>query len=51
MKFFRPQVSGELLDHLTCWDALRVALPVGTVTGAPKVGDTLDFKFVDGNVV
>ncbi|XP_060178742.1 anthranilate synthase alpha subunit 1, chloroplastic-like isoform X2 [Lycium barbarum] len=31
------KVSGELLDHLTCWDALRAALPVGTVSGAPKV--------------
>ncbi|KAI0515689.1 hypothetical protein KFK09_008355 [Dendrobium nobile] len=30
-------VTGELLDHLTCWDALRAALPVGTVSGAPKV--------------
>ncbi|XP_069155061.1 anthranilate synthase alpha subunit 1, chloroplastic-like isoform X2 [Solanum lycopersicum] len=30
-------VSGELLDHLTCWDALRAALPVGTICGAPKV--------------
>ncbi|KAJ6809049.1 anthranilate synthase alpha subunit 1, chloroplastic-like [Iris pallida] len=30
-------VSGELFDHLTCWDALRAALPVGTVSGAPKV--------------
>ncbi|XP_055831363.1 anthranilate synthase alpha subunit 1, chloroplastic-like isoform X1 [Solanum dulcamara] len=30
-------VSGELLDHLTCWDALRAALPVGTVSGSPKV--------------
>ncbi|XP_015578783.1 anthranilate synthase alpha subunit 2, chloroplastic isoform X2 [Ricinus communis] len=30
-------VSGELLDHLTSWDALRAALPVGTVSGAPKV--------------
>lgn len=30
-------VTGELLDHLTCWDALRSALPVGTVSGAPKV--------------
>ncbi|KAJ3682664.1 hypothetical protein LUZ60_012891 [Juncus effusus] len=30
-------VSGELSDHLTCWDALRAALPVGTVSGAPKV--------------
>ncbi|XP_047945405.1 anthranilate synthase alpha subunit 1, chloroplastic-like [Salvia hispanica] len=30
-------VTGELLDHLTAWDALRAALPVGTVSGAPKV--------------
>ncbi|KAL5991506.1 Allatostatin [Asimina triloba] len=30
-------VTGELLDQLTCWDALRAALPVGTVSGAPKV--------------
>ncbi|KAJ0984105.1 hypothetical protein J5N97_002461 [Dioscorea zingiberensis] len=30
-------VTGELFDHLTCWDALRTALPVGTVSGAPKV--------------
>ncbi|KAI3695818.1 hypothetical protein L1987_78820 [Smallanthus sonchifolius] len=30
-------VTGELLDHLTCWDALGAALPVGTVSGAPKV--------------
>ncbi|KAJ6720558.1 AMINOBENZOATE/ANTHRANILATE SYNTHASE [Salix viminalis] len=30
-------VTGELHDHLTCWDALRAALPVGTVSGAPKV--------------
>ncbi|KAH6769116.1 anthranilate synthase alpha subunit 1 [Perilla frutescens var. frutescens] len=30
-------VTGELLDHLTGWDALRAALPVGTVSGAPKV--------------
>lgn len=30
-------VSGELLDNLTSWDALRAALPVGTVSGAPKV--------------
>ncbi|GAA0148720.1 hypothetical protein LIER_08086 [Lithospermum erythrorhizon] len=30
-------VTGELLDHLTCWDAFRAALPVGTVSGAPKV--------------
>ncbi|KAJ0020623.1 hypothetical protein Pint_32569 [Pistacia integerrima] len=30
-------VTGELLDHLCSWDALRAALPVGTVSGAPKV--------------
>ncbi|XP_050369922.1 anthranilate synthase alpha subunit 2, chloroplastic [Argentina anserina] len=30
-------VTGELLDHLSCWDVLRTALPVGTVSGAPKV--------------
>ncbi|KAL8129924.1 hypothetical protein V2J09_019079 [Rumex salicifolius] len=31
------KVTGELLDNLTAWDALRAALPVGTVSGAPKV--------------
>lgn len=30
-------VSGELADGRTCFDALRAALPVGTVSGAPKV--------------
>ncbi|KAM7491936.1 hypothetical protein LguiA_034857 [Lonicera macranthoides] len=30
-------VTGELLDDVTCWDALRSTLPVGTVSGAPKV--------------
>ncbi|KAF7816333.1 anthranilate synthase alpha subunit 1, chloroplastic-like [Senna tora] len=30
-------VTGELQDNLTAWDALRAALPVGTVSGAPKV--------------
>ncbi|XP_075483484.1 anthranilate synthase alpha subunit 1, chloroplastic-like [Primulina tabacum] len=30
-------VTGELLHDLTGWDALRAALPVGTVSGAPKV--------------
>uniref|UniRef100_A0A1D1Z9P8 anthranilate synthase n=1 Tax=Anthurium amnicola TaxID=1678845 RepID=A0A1D1Z9P8_9ARAE len=30
-------VTGELHDHQTGWDALRAALPVGTVSGAPKV--------------
>lgn len=31
------QVTGEMLDNLTSWDVLRAALPVGTVSGAPKV--------------
>src|SRR5439155_25203542 len=30
-------VSGELQDGCTSLDALRVSLPVGTVSGAPKV--------------
>ncbi|KAM1039960.1 hypothetical protein ACFX2I_029208 [Malus domestica] len=30
-------VTGELRDDLTSWDVLRTALPVGTVSGAPKV--------------
>jgi anthranilate synthase component 1 len=30
-------VTGELRDDLSCWDALRAALPAGTVSGAPKV--------------
>ncbi|KAI4306809.1 hypothetical protein L6164_030054 [Bauhinia variegata] len=30
-------VIGEVQDHLTSWDVLRAALPVGTVSGAPKV--------------
>ncbi|XP_022729191.1 anthranilate synthase alpha subunit 2, chloroplastic-like [Durio zibethinus] len=30
-------ITGESLDGLTSWDALRAALPVGTVSGAPKV--------------
>ncbi|XP_044508797.1 anthranilate synthase alpha subunit 1, chloroplastic-like [Mangifera indica] len=30
-------VTGELKENLNCWDALRAALPVGTVSGAPKV--------------
>jgi len=29
--------DGELLPELSAWDALRAALPVGTVSGAPKV--------------
>jgi anthranilate synthase component 1 len=30
-------VTGELSDGLTAFDALRAALPVGTVSGAPKL--------------
>lgn len=30
-------VTGQLKDQLSCWDALRAALPAGTVSGAPKV--------------
>ncbi|MBL9121393.1 MAG: anthranilate synthase component I [Phycisphaerae bacterium] len=30
-------VTGRLSDGLDCWDALRATLPVGTVSGAPKV--------------
>ncbi|MDZ4753777.1 MAG: anthranilate synthase component I [Phycisphaerae bacterium] len=30
-------VTGRLRDGLDCWDALRATLPVGTVSGAPKV--------------
>lgn len=31
------EVTGKLRDGCDCWDALRAALPVGTVSGAPKV--------------
>lgn len=30
-------VTGALLPELDCWDALRAALPAGTISGAPKV--------------
>ncbi|MFW6060812.1 MAG: chorismate-binding protein, partial [Phycisphaeraceae bacterium] len=30
-------VTGKLRDGQSAWDALRVTLPVGTVSGAPKV--------------
>lgn len=30
-------VEGELAPGKDCWDALRAALPVGTISGAPKV--------------
>jgi anthranilate synthase component 1 len=31
------EVQGRLREGVDCWDALRVSLPVGTVSGAPKV--------------
>ncbi|MHC4975377.1 MAG: anthranilate synthase component I [Planctomycetota bacterium] len=30
-------ITGTLLPDMDCWDALRAALPVGTISGAPKV--------------
>lgn len=30
-------VTGQIRAGLDCWDALRAALPVGTISGAPKV--------------
>ena len=30
-------VTGTLRQDCTCWDALRMTLPVGTVSGSPKV--------------
>ena len=30
-------VTGVLREGLDCWDALKAALPVGTISGAPKV--------------
>ena len=30
-------IAGDLEDGMTSFDALRVSLPVGTVSGAPKV--------------
>jgi len=30
-------ITGRLRKGLDCWDALRATLPVGTVSGAPKV--------------
>ena len=37
-------VTGTLKPQLTAWDALRAALPVGTVSGAPKVLHWLAWK-------
>ena len=34
-------VTGKLLPELDAWDALRAALPAGTVSGAPKVWGAL----------
>ena len=30
-------VTGTIRKDLDCWDALRAALPVGTISGAPKI--------------
>lgn len=30
-------VTGRLRSGLDCWDALRAALPAGTISGAPKI--------------
>ena len=30
-------VTGTLREGMDCWDALRATLPVGTVSGAPKI--------------
>ncbi len=30
-------VTGKIREGLDCWDALRAALPVGTISGAPKI--------------
>jgi anthranilate synthase component I len=38
-------VTGELLPQLDAWDALRAALPAGTVSGAPKVWRTRTLGF------
>nr|XP_023923718.1 anthranilate synthase alpha subunit 1, chloroplastic-like [Quercus suber] len=31
-------VTGKLLNYLTNWDVLRAALPIGTISRAPKAG-------------
>jgi hypothetical protein len=41
------QVSGQLDDHLQSWDALRAALPVGTVSGAPKVKSCFLYPYLE----
>jgi anthranilate synthase component 1 len=30
-------ITGALREGLDCWDALRATLPVGTISGAPKI--------------
>jgi len=30
-------VTATIRENLDCWDALRAALPVGTISGAPKI--------------
>ena len=30
-------IVGQLKEGLDCWDALKATLPVGTVSGAPKI--------------
>jgi anthranilate synthase component 1 len=30
-------VTGTLMDHLDCYDALKSCFPAGTVSGAPKI--------------
>ncbi|KAH7866052.1 hypothetical protein Vadar_014920 [Vaccinium darrowii] len=36
-KFNISKVTGELFEHLSCWDALQAALPIAIVSGVPKV--------------
>ena len=37
VKHISTDVHGELVEGLTAFDALRASLPVGTVSGAPKI--------------
>ena len=46
LQYWEEQVTGELLDELSSWDALRAALPVGTVSGAPKVSAILSQQLI-----
>ena len=34
-------VKGKLIQGLDAWDALRAALPAGTISGAPKVNSSV----------